>query len=333
MIFTKDKLSALQTVLAQAGTTVIIGHRSPDGDAVGSTLALSYYLKSIGKEHSVIMPDAFAPFLNWLPSSDEILLYDQDPRKVSQLIIEAKAIFCLDFNKLDRVGSMSKFLIESKAEKILIDHHLHPAEEFSLSFSDTEASSTCELVYRLIEALGAIDTLGTDFFTSVYCGLLTDTGSFKYNVHPDTHRIAGTIIAKGIVPQDVQSDLFDVNSLNRLQLLGHLLSERLLAYPEKKASFMTLSAEVLSKYNYQAGDTEGFVNYGLSIKDCTFTALASEKDGVVKISFRSKGDVDVNVIAKEAFGGGGHKNAAGARSGQSLAEVSQIIEKIIQEKL
>ena len=333
MIFSTDRIEALKEILKYAKSAVIIGHRSPDGDAIGSATAFSQCLKKMGLSHKVIMPDAFPPFLDWIPGSEEVLIYDQDPSSVAEFIIQADVVFCLDFNRLDRVGSMSKFLMESAGKKVLVDHHLHPAPDFDLSFSDTAASSTCELIYRLIEAYDRNMDLPVEFYTSVYCGLLTDTGSFKYNVHPDTHRIAGEIIGKGIVPHDVQSSLFDVNSLDRLKLLGHLLSERLEEFPEKNASLMTLNAEVLAKYNYIPGDTEGFVNYGLSLKGCTFTALASEKDGVVKISFRSKGDVDVNVIAKEAFGGGGHKNAAGARTELSLEEVEKIIKKIIQEKL
>jgi len=333
MIFTPEKTQELKLLVDASSFIVIIGHRSPDGDAVGSSLALSHFLTSLGKAHQVVMPDAFPPFLNWLPGSKDILLHDGNVDRVSEAILKADLIFCLDFNRLDRVGAMSKVLIESKSKKILVDHHLHPSNDFLISFSQTDASSTCELVFRLVEAYGSIEDQSLSFMLCIYCGLLTDTGSFKYNVYPDTHRIAGYLISKGVVPSDVQSSLFDVNSMYRLKLLGHLLKERLVHVPEKNASYMTLNADDLLRYNFHPGDTEGFVNYGLSIKDCVFTALASEKDGVVKISFRSKGDVDVNVMAKEAFGGGGHKNAAGARSEGTLEEVIAIIRSIIAEKV
>lgn len=333
MIFSQDNLKQVRDFIESAKSILIIGHRSPDGDAVGSTLALQHYCYSLGKQSEVLMPDGFPPFLNWLPGSEAIHFYDGDSEAGQERLKTADLIFCLDFNRMDRVGPMSKHLIDASCPKVVIDHHLDPSTAFDLMFSETTASSTCELVYRLVEAMGDTESQTKEFFTCIYTGLLTDTGSFKYNVYPTTFRIAGHIVSKGIVPQDIQSSLFDVNSLNRLQLLGTLLSERLLHFPEHRASLMTMTAEILQKYDYQPGDTEGFVNYGLSLQDCTFTALASEKDGVVKISFRSKGDVDVNVLANEAFGGGGHKNAAGARTEKSLAEVEAIITDIIKTRL
>jgi phosphoesterase RecJ-like protein len=333
MIFSQDNLKQVRDFIESAKSILIIGHRSPDGDAVGSTLALQHYLQSLNKKSDVLMPDGFPPFLKWLPGSEGIHFYDGDSEAGQERLKTADLIFCLDFNRMDRVGPMSKHLIDASCPKVVIDHHLDPSTAFDQMFSETTASSTCELVYRLVEALGDTESQTKEFFTCIYTGLLTDTGSFKYNVYPTTFRIAGHIVSKGIVPQDVQSSLFDVNSLNRLKLLGTLLSVRLKHFPEHKASLMTMTAEILQKYDYQPGDTEGFVNYGLSLQDCTFTALASEKDGVVKISFRSKGDVDVNVIANEAFGGGGHKNAAGARTEKSLEEVEAIITNIIKTKL
>jgi phosphoesterase RecJ-like protein len=258
-------------------------------------------------------------------------VYEGNGKQGNKVMAESDLIICVDFNRTDRTGPMSQILGKVETPKVVIDHHLHPTDEFVITFSETQASSTCELVFLLIEALGKKENIDLPTANCIYTGLVTDTGSFKYNVHPDTHRIAGELIAKGVNSADLQSNLFDTNTRERLGLLGYALSEKLRHFPEHRATYMTLSKEDLARFNYKKGDTEGLVNFGLSINKVRFTALASEKDGVVKISFRSKGDTDVNVIAKARFGGGGHKNAAGARSEDSLQRVEEIIEEIIRE--
>jgi len=330
MIFTSERLQEFEEILAKSHKIMVIGHRSPDGDAVGSALATGHFLKKLGKEVAVWMPDNFPGFLNSVPGAGEIKIFEGNGKEGNKVMADSDLIICVDFNKSDRTGPMSQTLANTETPKVVIDHHLHPSDEWLICFSETKASSTCELVFLLIEAMAKKDLVDLDLANCIYTGLITDTGSFKYNVHPDTHRIAGELIAKGVNSAELQGQLFDTNTRERLGLLGYTLSEKLKYFPEYNASYMTLTKEELARFKYKKGDTEGLVNYGLSINGVKFTALASEKDGVVKISFRSKGEVDVNVLANENFGGGGHKNAAGARSEDGLAKVEEIIESIIK---
>ncbi len=333
MVFSTEKIAALQVLLEASQRIMIIAHRSPDGDAIGSSMAMAHLLRKMDKQVEVWMPDALAQYLYAVPGSEEIMIYEGKGKQGNSVIAESDLIFCMDFNKVERTGSMSQVLGATKTPKVLVDHHLYPSDGWAVAFSDTGASSTCELVYKLAEALGIQDSVDLPIATSIYTGLVTDTGSFKYNVNPDTHRIAGELIAKGLNSADVQGALFDTNTRDRLGLMGHALNDKLVYHPEKNASYITLTKEDLARFNYKKGDTEGLVNFGLSISGVQFTALASEKDGVVKISFRSKGDLDVNVIANQRFGGGGHKNAAGARSEEGMPEVIAIIEDIIAKDI
>ncbi|NNC82102.1 MAG: bifunctional oligoribonuclease/PAP phosphatase NrnA [Flavobacteriales bacterium] len=330
MVFSQERVDAFRDLLSTSSRIMVIGHRSPDGDAIGSSMAITHFLRSLGKEVSVWMPDAFPDFLSWIPGASDIRIYEGSGKEANRIMADSDLILCMDFNRSDRTGPMSQVLMNTETPKVVIDHHLYPADEFVVTFSETQASSTCELVYRLIEAMGEKERVGMDIAHCVYSGLVTDTGSFKYNVHPHTHRIAGELVDLGLNSAEVQSALFDTQSEQRLRLLGYALSEKMRYFPAHNASYITLSKEELKRFNYKKGDTEGLVNYGLSIAGVKFTALASEKDGVVKISFRSKGDLDVNVIANEYFGGGGHKNAAGARSEEGLLRVIEIIEGIIK---
>ena len=333
MVFSSPKIEALQSLLDASSRIMIIAHRSPDGDAIGSSMAMAHFLQKLDKQVEVWMPDPLADFLYAVPGSKNIQIYEGNGKRGNAVISESDLIFCMDFNKVERTGPMSQVLGNTETPKVLIDHHLHPSEGWAVSFSDTKSSSTCELVYRLIEAMGMQDKVDLDMATAIYTGLVTDTGSFKYNVNPNTHRIAGELVAKGLNSADVQGSLFDTNTRDRLGLLGYALNEKLVYHPEKKATYMTLTKEDLQRFNYKKGDTEGLVNYGLSISGVKFTALASEKDGVIKISFRSKNDLDVNVIANKRFGGGGHKNAAGARSESNMQEVIAILEDIIKNDI
>lgn len=325
-----NQLEAFKTALDSVKDVLIVAHASPDGDAIGSLTAMRSFLVASGKEVTSYVPDAFPSFLHWMDGADDILIYEEDPKRGNAEIEKASLIICLDFNRMSRTGPMAQMMSKAQASKVLIDHHLHPSGDFKISFSDTSRSSTCELLFAIIESMGHVQDMSTSFASSIYTGMVTDTGSFKYNTSPETHRIAGALLSKGISPNEIQGRVFDTNTKERLALLGYALSEKLVHMPEHDASYMSLTAEELKRFNYRRGDTEGLVNYGLSIQDTRFTALASEKDGVVKISFRSKGDLDVNVIARDNFGGGGHKNAAGARSERGLDEVLEVIRSIIE---
>ncbi len=331
MIFNEENLRSFRSLVDAAESIMVIGHRAPDGDAIGSSMAISHMLSKKGKTVHTWMPDAFPSFLLGIPGADRVKVYEGNGKEGNKVMQEVDLILLMDFNRLERTGPMSQMLHQSEKSMVVIDHHLHPAEGFAVTFSETQASSTCELVYLLIESMAWEDDMDMNIAQCVYTGLVTDTGSFKYNVHPATHRIAGELVNMGLKTAEVQSSLFDTNTRSRLALMGYVLSEKLVYRPQKNATYMTLTKEELRRFEYKKGDTEGLVNYGLSIGGVKFTALASEKDGVVKISFRSKGDLDVNVIANQHFGGGGHKNAAGARSEDGMEKVIEILEGIIQD--
>jgi phosphoesterase RecJ-like protein len=331
MTFSDSKISKLQSLLYSAKEVMIVAHRGPDGDAIGSSMALTHILRKLGKTVHTWMPDEIASYLLAVPGAEDIGIYEGQGKEAYAILKECDMIFCLDFNRMERTGPMSQVLHKAKQPKVMIDHHLNPDEGFDILFSDTQASSTCELVYLLAEAMDWKEHIDLTIATCIYTGLVTDTGSFKYNVHPNTHRIAGELIALGLDSAKVQGDLFDTNTRDRLGLMGFVLNDKLVYRPQKAASYMTLTKEELVRFNYKKGDTEGLVNFGLSIAGVQFTSLASEKDGVVKISLRSKGDLDVNVIANQRFGGGGHKNAAGARSEAPMSEVIKILEDIIDQ--
>ena len=330
-VYTEGRINRINELVAQSSSILIVAHRSPDGDAVGSSLGLYNALKEEGKQVDVWMPDDFAPNLKWIPGNNILRLYDGAEKEGNEVIKSADLIFCLDFNTLARTGGMAQMLTQSEAPKVLIDHHLNPDDVFEVQLSDTSASSTCEMVFNFLTHSDRANTLTGDAARCLYVGLVTDTGSFKYAVSSETHHVASELIAAGVDSTELHGLIFDVNSGDRLQLLGFALSEKMVHVPEKKSAYIALSAEDLARFNYKKGYTEGLVNWGLSIEGVQMAILASEKDGCVKISFRSKGDKDVNVIAKEYFGGGGHKNAAGARSDKGYAPTVEILKEIIEK--
>lgn len=310
---------------------IIISHRSPDGDSVGSSLAVYHYLKHLGHQAQVITPDPAADFLNWLPSFDDIINYEKQKSEVENKIAEAEVIFCLDFNTLSRIGPMQKNIEENKkAYLINIDHHQKPDDFAHFQLSDTKASSTAEMVYEFCEKLSGRDWMNLAFAQSVYTGILTDTGSFRFSsTSAKTHQIASELIKLGVEPANIQQAIFDSYSADRLKLLGFALNERMKLYPNYKAAIIALSEKDLQRFNFQRGDTEGLVNFPLSIKSVVMSILITEKDKKVKMSFRSKGDFKVNEIAATYFNGGGHLNAAGGLSDYSVEGTVEKLEEII----
>lgn len=315
-------ISGVKALLEHPANIAIIPHRNPDGDAMGSTLGLCHFLKLNGHNARVIAPNDFPHFLKWLPSSDTVMVYETEREEATAFLEKADVIFTLDFNTLGRTGEMEEVLARLTSPKIMIDHHQMPGDYAAFMFSDTRYASTCEMVYHFIQYLGKADMIDTNVATCLYCGIVTDTGSFKFpKTSSVTHRIAADLIDKGVPNGRIHQDLFDNNSYDGLQLLAKALSN-LRVFPELKTSYITLSAAEMAQFQHQKGDTEGFVNYGLSIKGMEFTAIFIEnhEEGIVKISLRSKGNFDVNLLAREHFNGGGHMNAAGGKSLLSLEE-------------
>ncbi|PHS09452.1 MAG: DHH family phosphoesterase [Kordia sp.] len=311
-----------KTLLQSSQNIVITCHKGPDGDAIGSSLALYLYLKKQGKSVTVIVPDDFPFFLKWLPESEHIILYDADKEAAKTIINKADLIFTLDFNALHRTGDMLEVLSNASAKFIMIDHHQQPDDYAEVTYSDTTICSTCQMVYHFIDALGDINTIDTDIANCIYTGIMTDTGSFRFrSTTSTTHRVIANLIDLGIDNAKIHQNVYDSNSYNRLQLLGKSLTN-LKVIPELNTAYISLSAEEQNDFNAQKGDTEGVVNYALSLQGIKLAAIFKEdqNSGLIKISLRSKGDFSVNEFSRAHFNGGGHTNAAGGASTLSLKE-------------
>ncbi len=329
----KEAILAIQNLLATPKKIAIIPHRSPDGDAMGSTLALYHFLLKLNHNPVVISPNEFPNFLAWLPGSETVLIYENDKENCTKILNEAELIFTLDFNALHRTGEMEQVLNKLSAPMIMIDHHQKPDIYATVTYSDTSIGSTCEMIYNLISYLDKKDLLDKTIATCIYTGITTDTGSFRFpSTTSTTHRIVADLIDIGINNSAIHNLLFDDNSANRLQLLGRAL-QNIKVFPEYKTSYITLSQKELDEFHYQKGDTEGIVNYGLSIKGIHFSAIFIEHrdENIIKISLRSQGNFDVNQFAREHFNGGGHINAAGGKSYESMKATTNKFEELISK--
>lgn len=327
----KEAIFALQELLATPKKIVIIPHRSPDGDAMGSTLALYHFLQKEQHTATVISPNDFPNFLAWLPGSEKVLIYENNKEATSKIILEADLIFTLDFNALHRTGEMEQVLTKVTVPMLMIDHHQKPDTFATYTYSDTAFGSTCEMIYNFIGFLGKTDVIDTTIATCIYTGIATDSGSFRFpSTTSTTHRVVADLIDRGINNSDIHNQLFDNNSYNRLQLLGRAL-QNMKVFPEYKTSYITLSQKELDQFHYEKGDTEGVVNYGLTIKGIHFAAIFIEHkdEKIIKISFRSQGNFDVNQFARDHFNGGGHINAAGGKSYESLQDTVKKFENLL----
>ncbi len=310
---------------------VITSHRSPDGDAIGSSLAFYHYLIKKGHDVSVIVPDAFPNFISWLSGADKILTYEKDEEKVSELINESTLIFCLDYNDLSRIGNMADVVAKSKAYKAMIDHHLYPSDFCDWKLSDTNSCSTAQLIYTFIENENDLDLIDSNIAEGIYCGIVTDSGSFRFpSVQAKTHLIAADLINRGLNHASVHERLFDVNTLTRLHLLGFSLNEKLRVMNGVPVAVIDLSKEESERFNVKKGDTEGLVNYALSVEGVKMAVFIREDTDRVKMSFRSKGDIAVNEFSGKYFSGGGHKNAAGGMKEDTLENTIAFFEEKVK---
>tara|TARA_B110001450_G_scaffold163167_1_gene152069 strand:+ start:5163 stop:6176 length:1014 start_codon:yes stop_codon:yes gene_type:complete len=311
-----------EKLLQSSENIVITCHKGPDGDAIGSSLALYLFLKKQGKNVTIIVPDDFPPFLKWLPKSEKIILHDSNTLEANSIISKSDLIFTLDFNSLHRTGDMEEELHNSNAKFIMIDHHQQPDDYAEITYSDTSICSTCQMVYHFIEALDGLKLIDTDIANCIYTGIMTDTGSFRFrSTTSTTHRVIANLIDIGIDNAKIHQNVYDSNSYNRLQLLGKSLTN-LKVIPELNTAYISLSKDEQNEFNAQKGDTEGVVNYALSLQGIKLAAIFKEDQNnkLIKISFRSKGDFSVNEFSRKHFNGGGHTNAAGGASKLSLNE-------------
>ena len=330
----EEEIKGILELLASPKKIAIIPHRSPDGDAMGSTLGLYHFLRKLNQQPVVIAPNEFPEFLAWLPGSEDVLIYEKNKEKVGQVLQDAELIFTLDFNALHRTGEMENVLNKLTAPFIMIDHHQKPDDYAIYTYSNTKFGSTCEMIYNFITFLGHKNLIDQTIATCLYTGIVTDSGSFRFpTTTSETHRVAAGLLDVGVQNGDIHNSLFDNNSYHRLQLLGRAL-QNMKVLPEFKTSYITLTQEELDEFHYVKGDTEGIVNYGLSINGIDFTVLFIEnkEEGIVKISFRSQGNFDVNQFARQYFNGGGHITAAGGKSNKSIDDTIKDYETILSQQ-
>ncbi len=323
----------LKTAIRQAKGIVIVGHYNPDGDAVGSTMGLKYLLANMGKAADVIYPNAYAQNLKWMDPDGSVLIYNGNTAKCQALIARADLIFCLDFQALGRTDAMTQPLTESRAFKVLIDHHIGPAlDEFDLCFSETAVSSTCEKLYQTIAAELDVALVDKRVASCLYAGICTDTGSFSYACrHAGLFRIVAELIDRGADTVRIHRAIFDTFSASRMHLLGYCLHKKLVVMPEYGTAYISLDIEEMERFHYQAGDLEGVVNYALGIEGVSFAAFFTQRQNRIRVSLRSKGEVDVNEFARKHFNGGGHKNAAGGSAFESLSETLARFERLVPD--
>lgn len=324
-------IQAIQLLLSTPKKIAIIPHRGPDGDAMGSTLGLYHFLLKNNHHPVVVSPNEFPDFLAWMPGAETVKIFEKDKENCTKILEDAELIFTLDFNALHRTGEMEHVLAQLKAPFIMIDHHQKPDDYATFTYSDTSFGSTCEMIYNFILFLGKKHDIDKTIGTCIYTGILTDSGSFRFpKTTGTTHRIIAELIDLGVENTEIPTLLFDNSSFGRLQILGRAL-QNMKVITEHKTAYITLTQDELNSFGYVKGDTEGIVNYGLSIKGIVFAAIFIEnkEEKIIKISFRSQGDFDVNQFARDYFNGGGHRNAAGGKSEVSLEETIRKFEDLV----
>ncbi len=331
-ILDESKIARLKRLIEESEKIVITCHLTPDGDALGSTLALCRLLNSMGKNAHVVTPDVPASTLMFIPGVKEVIPYTRFEEFAVQLFSEADLIMCLDFNALQRVDRLKDLLISSTAPKVLIDHHINPENFADIVISHPEISSTCMLLFRVICALGWEPLIDRDIATCIYTGMMTDTGNFSYNSEdPYLYVVIAELLKKGIEKDKIYKQAFNTKSEAMLRLNGFALAERMRLFPEHKAALITLSADDLSRFHYHQGDTEGLVNMPLAMPSVEYVAYLREGPEYIKVSTRSEGDIPVNDLCERFFNGGGHKNAAGGEFYGTLEEAASIFVSVLPE--
>lgn len=329
-IISEDLIQKAKHLLHHSKVVAIVSHQSPDGDALGSSLAMADFLIQQGKTVQVMYPDPFPGFLAWMPGADKALVFEQSPDDCQSFLEKADMVVCLDFNQLKRMGVLGKMIGESKARKIMMDHHPGPDQFADVQISYPQFASTSEIVFRYICRSGCFDEMTLACAECVYTGMMTDTGAFTYNSNnAEMYFIISQLVMKGIDKDDIYNKVFNNYSSDRMRLMGYVLNHRMKVLPEFHTAIMYLSLDELKEYNYQVGDTEGFVNLPLSIDGIYFTVFFREDTDKIKISFRSRGKFPTNKVAAELFNGGGHLNASGGEFYGSMQDALQLLEKAL----
>ena len=333
-ILTDNQLAQLGQLISDAQNIIITCHQSADGDAIGSSLGWAEYLRTVGKEPTVIVPDLFPDYLLWMPNTEKILRYDKHKEQADLLFSIADLVFCLDFNSLSRTDEMEESLKRSPAKKVLIDHHPQPDVDATLCFSQPEASSASELVFRIVWQLGLFEELGKHFAVPVYCGMMTDTGGFTFNSNdPDVFFIISQLLTKHINKDKIYRNVYHNYSEHRLRMVGFVLCNRLVVDEKRHAAYYTLTRDDLKQFHFVKGDAEGLVNMPLQIKGLKLSISLredTERDNLVWVSLRSVDAFPCNKVAEQFFNGGGHLNASGGRVYGSIDDAVQVVKEALQ---
>jgi len=326
-----ENIKELKNLLSIPKDIAITSHRNPDGDAIGSSLAVYHFLKRHGHSVSVIFPSEYPDNFAWMPDADKILIHDIEPEDANNVLKRADIIFALDYNALDRVDKMGEVIAPLKSTKVLIDHHLYPENFADFVLSDTTASSTCELIYDFLEMLDEKKGIDITVGECMMTGILTDTGSFKYSTSPKLFRIVADLLERGVDDYVIQDLIFNSLTEKQLRILGHVLDNRMEILNDYKTGIFTLTKKDYEHFDIQRGDTEGIVNYLLMLKNVKVAVFIHEQPTIVKISMRSKGDFSVQEICRKYFRGGGHKNASGGASYSSLSATVNKFKKLLPD--
>ena len=325
-----DQVFQLKQELDKASEISVLSHKSPDGDSVGSSLGLSQSLRRAGFTVNVITPDPAPKFLHWMEGFDSVINFEEHSVEVKNALNSSDWLFCLDFNGSNRVGEVTPLLNSFQGKKVMIDHHREPEDFVDYSFSYPEASSTSELIFQFLQKIGWLNHLSIGAAANLYVGIMTDTGSFRFSsVAASTHLAVAKLIELGIQPHIIHQNIFDSFSKQRLLLWGFALHNKMEFMNEVPCGIIALTEEELEQYNYQKGDTEGLVNYPLSVEGIQMAALITRKDGSTRLSLRSKGDFSVRDITAQYFNGGGHKNAAGGASDKDVPETLAYLKSVL----
>ena len=324
MELSHKQIESLKEMLAQPRLRIVIlSHTNPDGDAVGSSLAWAEVLRARGHEVTCVVPNKYPYFLDWMPGIEEVVVFKTDTEgRAVKAIAEADVLFCLDFNAVSRLEILSATIQgNTTARRVLIDHHLQPDEGFDIVFSHPESSSTCFLVYCLVEAMYGTGAITRRMGELLYVGMMTDTGNFAFShLTPELFRAVAVLLEKGISIPEIHNSVYNAYTEGRARLFGYAINRKMALIEDGTVAYMSLLESEMRRFQFQQGDSEGFVNYALTIKKVKMSAMFLAHRKFIRISLRSRGDVDVNLFARKYFNGGGHKNAAGGKSFLSMEE-------------
>ena len=334
-IMTERECALLRSLFNESQMVVLCCHQNPDGDAVGSVLGWSEYLRLQGKDPLMVVPDMYPDFLQWLPNTEKLVRYDKHTERVDAAIADADLVFCLDFNRLERTEKMGEVMKDCAARKVMIDHHPDPTIPGAFCISHPKLSSTCEIVFRVIWQLGGFEAMGKKTAVPLYCGMMTDTGGFTYNsTAPEVYFIISQLLTKGINKDKIYRNVYNNYSEWRIRLIGYVLYQKLQVFSEKRACYFALTRQDLKRFRYVKGDAEGLVNMPLQIKNMRLSISLredTERDNLIWVSLRSVDDFSCTKVAERWFNGGGHLNASGGRLNCSMEEAEKIVRQAINE--